>query len=94
MSDVKPKQPSYDGRHYAQNPYGKNYADYSYDKALDEIPEGNFKHGEATPGQGGNPNYSGRQYADDPKGGHSVSGANQVSRQGVDVGRASRGKEQ
>lgn len=95
MSDVKPKQPSCDGRQFARNPYGENYFDVSRDSQLDEIPEGGgFKHQEATPGQGGNPNYSGRQYDDDVKGGRAVSGANQVSRSAVQVGRANRGSEQ
>ena len=95
MSDLKPKQPSNDGRQYARNPYGSNELSVHYDKALDEIPEDRPMHGNSTPQQGGAPDYSGRQYADDFRSyGSGVSGKGTAERTSVDVSRANRGKEQ
>lgn len=93
MSDLKPKNPSYEGRQYAVNPYGDNRLGVSRNSENDEIPEDRPMHKNSTPEQSGPINYSGPQYHELDSYGKSVSGTGSASSTSVDIANAKRGKE-
>lgn len=95
MSDLKPKNPSHDGRQFARNPYGDNELSVRRDAENNEIPEDRPMHKNSTPEQGrSEPNYDGPQYHELDSYGKGTSGSNSVSRSSVDVSRSNRGKDQ